>query len=111
MIVHITASDDWEAAQANGEYRSNSLETEGFIHCSTPDQVLGPANAFYRGQQNLVLLLIDPARLTARLVYEDSYASGIEFPHIYGRLNLNAVVGVVPFPARPDGSFDLPPIQ
>ncbi len=108
MIVHITASDDWEAAQANGEYRSNSLETEGFIHCSTPDQVLGPANAFYRGQQNLVLLLIDPARLAARLVYEDSYASGTEFPHIYGPLNLNAVVGVVPFPARSDGSFDLP---
>ncbi len=111
MIVHITTRADWESAQVLGEYRLDTLEKEGFIHCSNPDQVLGPANEFFHGRQDLVLLLIDPARLTADLVYEDTHAAGMAFPHIYGPLNLDAVIGVVPFPARPDGTFDLPPLR
>lgn len=111
MIVHITTHVDWESAQALGEYRLDSLEKEGFIHCSNPDQVLGPANEFFHGRQDLVLLLIDPSRLSAELVYEDTQETGMAFPHVYGPLNLDAVIGVVPFPARPDGSFDLPPLK
>lgn len=108
MILHITTRPEWEAARALGDYRLDTLDSEGFIHCSTPQQVLGPANALYRGQDNLVLLVIDPARLTADLVYEDCYEAGESFPHIYGPLNLDAVVSVVPFPPLPDGSFVLP---
>jgi uncharacterized protein (DUF952 family) len=110
VILHITSRADWESAQALGDYRLDSLATEGFIHCSTPDQVLGPANALYRGRGDLVLLVIDPARLAADLVYEDCYEAGQTFPHIYGPLNLNAVVRVVPFPPLPDGTFALPPL-
>ena len=99
---------EWEAARVLGDYRLDTLDSEGFIHCSTPQQVLGPANALYRGQDDLVLLVIDPARLTAELVYEDCYEAGEAFPHIYGPLNLDAVVRVVPFPPLPDGSFVLP---
>lgn len=108
MILHIAHRTDWEAALAAGEYRLDTLDSEGFIHCSTPQQVLGPANEFYRGQSGLVLLVIDPHRLTARLVFEDCYETGTAFPHIYGPLNLDAVSKVVPFPPRPDGTFDLP---
>lgn len=108
MILHITTRDEWEAARELGIYRLDTLDTEGFIHCSTPEQVLGPANEFYRGRSDLVLLVIDPERLAADLVYEDLYGSGIAFPHIYGPLNLDAVAGVVPFPPRPDGTFELP---
>ncbi len=110
MILHITTRADWEGAQALGDYRLNTLETEGFIHCSTLEQVLGPANEFYRGRSDLVLLVIDPARLAAELVYEDCYETGTAFPHIYGPLNLDAVTKVVPFPPRPDGTFVLPPL-
>lgn len=110
MILHITRRADWESAQALGDYRLDTLETEGFIHCSTPEQVLGPANEFYRGQDDLVLLVIDPQRLEADLIYEDSHHSGAAFPHIYGPLNLDAVTSVVPFPPRPDGRFELPPL-
>ena len=108
MILHITTRDDWEAAQAKGDYRLNTLATEGFIHCSTPEQVLGPANEFYRGRPDLLLLVIDPARLEAKLVYEDLYESGTIFPHIYGPLNLDAVINVLPFPMRTDGTFEMP---
>lgn len=108
MILHITTRAEWEAARALGDYRLDTLDSEGFIHCSTPQQVLGPANTMYRGQDGLVLLVIDPARLAAELVYEDCYETGEAFPHIYGPLNLDAVVRVVPFPPLADGTFALP---
>ena len=106
-ILHIATRAVWDAAQHAGEYRADSLSSEGFIHCSTPQQVLGPANAFYRGQLDLVLLVIDPAKLHAPLRYE--VADHDLFPHVYGPLNLDAVINVVPFPPREDGAFALPP--
>lgn len=109
MILHIAHQSEWEEARAAGEpYTADSLAAEGFIHCSTPAQVLGPANELYHSQTDLVLLVIDPARLSADLVYEDCYESGQAFPHIYGPLNLDAVLRAVPFPPQPDGTFALP---
>ena len=108
LILHITTENAWQTAVTNGEYRADSLSSEGFIHCSTIEQVLMPANQMFAGQTDLILLTIDPAKLTAELVYEDCYESGHQFPHIYGPLNLNAVTGFVQFPPNPDGTFSLP---
>jgi uncharacterized protein (DUF952 family) len=109
MILHIVSQREWEAAVQVGDYRPASLAAEGFIHCSTAAQVLGPANEFYRGQTGLVLLVIDPARVPAGIVYEDCYETGQAFPHIYGPLSPSAVTAVIPFPPNVDGSFSLPP--
>ncbi len=106
-ILHITTRAAWDAAQHGGEYRADSLHREGFIHCSTPAQVVRTAHRFYRGQHDLVLLLIDSAELQADLRYEA--ADHDLFPHIYGPLNLDAVLDVLPFPPREDGTFALPP--
>lgn len=108
IILHITTEKEWQTAVAAGEYRADSLASEGFIHCSTVGQVLMPANQLYAGQTGLVLLKIDPAKLAAKLVYEDCYETGHQFPHIYGPLNLDAVSGLVAFPPNPDGTFSLP---
>lgn len=107
MILHITTRSEWETA-VNTPYTAPSLHTEGFIHCSTPAQVLGPANQMFRGQTDLILLCIEPDLVTAAIVYEDCYESGQAFPHIYGPLNRNAVTQVIPFPPHPDGTFSLP---
>jgi uncharacterized protein (DUF952 family) len=62
-ILHICSLEDWQAAQAAGEYRADSLEAEGFIHCSRPEQILGVANRYYAGstdgKRDLLLLCID----------------------------------------------------
>ena len=108
-ILHICSQGEWEAGQAAGAYTAASLATEGFIHCSTSAQVLGVANNIFVGQTDLILLVIDTEKLTEQLVYEDSYNHGDEFPHIYGPLNLSAVIDVVLFPAGSDGRFSLPP--
>lgn len=105
-ILHITTRADWDTAQHMGAYRAASLGTEGFIHCSALAQVVRTADRFYHGQQNLVLLVIDPAKLQADLRYEA--ADHDLFPHIYGPLNFAAVIDVVPFPPQEDGTFALP---
>lgn len=113
LIYHITRRADWQAALTAGMYRASSLDSEGFIHCSTAAQVCAVADAFYTGQTDLVLLCIDPDRLAADLRWEPPAppSAGIEgtFPHVYGPINLDAVSRVVDFPPGPDGRFALPP--
>ena len=108
MITHITTAEAWMAALPHGQYTADSLASEGFIHCSTVAQLLGTANAIFRGQDGLVVLAIDEARVTADIIYEDCYETGQLFPHVYGSLPVAAVVGVYPFPCQADGTFALP---
>ena len=118
MIFHITSRAAWEEAQAKGEYRADSLTTDGFIHCSTLSQVLPVANNFYKGQSGLILLEIEPTLLSQDLKWEPPSGGapppgvpvGDQFPHIYGPINLNAVLKVVDLEAKPDGTFILPSV-
>jgi uncharacterized protein (DUF952 family) len=96
-ILHITKRTAWERAQAEGSYRSDSLSSEGFIHCMTKGQAAWVAEKFFKGQSDLVLLHIDEARLASPLRYESPPGKEETFPHIYGPLNLDAVVKVEPF--------------
>jgi uncharacterized protein (DUF952 family) len=125
-LYHITPGAEWAAAQASGEYRlstrGKTLAEEGFIHCSHAHQVVSVADAIYRGTTGLVLLVIDPAAVRAEIREEalgrvgpgpgggaDRLAgAGERFPHIYGPLNVDAVVDVLPFEPTADGSFELP---
>ncbi|MBN1122605.1 MAG: DUF952 domain-containing protein [Anaerolineae bacterium] len=114
MIFHITTREQWQQAETSGRYTAESLESEGFIHCSTLDQVVPVANQYYRGQAGMVLLCIAPDRLTSTLRYETPSGPPIEtdsplFPHIYGPINREAITAVVDFPPQPDGTFLPPP--
>ena len=102
-IVHICSQADWQAAQAGGQYLADSLQAEGFIHCSRPEQVVGVANRYYRGRSDLLLLWIDSSKLSAELRWEPS--EGDIYPHLYGPLNLQAIIQVSAFPADGDGIF------
>lgn len=106
MLYHICASKDWEQAQAQGEYRAASLASEGFIHCSTAGQVAGTEARFFAEQTGLVLLCIDRARVTAP-VRDDDIGGGQAFPHIYGPLNLKAVVSAQDFAPDAEAQFSL----
>ncbi len=105
IILHITRREEWEKAKLAGFYRADSLDSEGFIHCSTLTQVIKVANFRFRNQKDLVLLCIDSENVEAEIRYE-----GIEdlFPHVYGALNVDAVLKVVKFVCGEDGFFELP---
>ena len=108
-IYHITASTDWDAARQAGEYYTDSLASQGFIHASTREQVLRTANKYYYGQAGLVVLEINAAKVKADIRYEDLSGEGMLFPHIYGPLNVDAVSGWVDIALQIDGSFYIPP--
>jgi uncharacterized protein (DUF952 family) len=116
LILHLTTPTAWQAAQAAGIYRGDTLDTQGFIHCSTIYQIEGVATSFFRGQTGLILLCIETEKVQPKVVFEhpinpdtgEVEPGSQQFPHIYGPLNLDAVVQVVDFPPNPDGTFTLP---
>jgi uncharacterized protein (DUF952 family) len=107
LIYHITSGQQWSKARAAGEYRGDTLETEGFIHASVARQVVRVANRFYAGRSGLVLLCINTDKVRPEVRYEPA-DDGDRFPHIYGPLNVDAVVETLDFPAAVDGTFQLP---
>jgi uncharacterized protein (DUF952 family) len=113
LIYHIATESDWREAQRHGSYRistrGRTLEQEGFIHCSQASQVVAVANRFYRGAADLVLLAIDPERLSSELRYESVPGEDEPFPHVLGPLDTDAVMGVSPFEPGPDGTFRFDP--
>ena len=70
-ITHVAERDAWVSAQEGGTYAAPSLEREGFIHCSTPWQVVRVANLIMPGRDDLVLLVIDPSRLESKVIFEE----------------------------------------
>lgn len=99
-IHHIALESDWLAAREAGRYEvstlGRTLADEGFIHASRPDQVRSVTTRFYGGTRKpLVRLDIDTDRLTAD--WREEAVGADTFPHIYGPLNLDAVIGVTPW--------------
>ena len=117
MILHLLSREAWAEAQANGKLVASSVATEGFAHCSTEHQMVDVANKYYSGTSNMVLLNIDPTKLTSQLKFEPpAHLDGSPalpheplFPHIYGPINLDAVIEVIDFPCRSNGEFAAPP--
>jgi uncharacterized protein (DUF952 family) len=96
IIYHVTTAEEWQEAQGKGNYVAPSLVTEGFIHCSEAGQVAGVLERYFAGKQNLVKLVIDTGRLKHRLQYDIAPSMGEAFPHIYGPINLEAVIKLEP---------------
>ena len=107
MILHICSKKDWDDAKADGVYVADTLSSQGFIHCSTPEQVIEVADYMFKGQSDLVLLLIDEKKVNKEIKYEDA-GNGKLYPHIYGPLNIDAVDDTRDFPSDSDGMFKLP---
>ncbi len=110
-IYHMCRREEWQAAQAAGAYHGSSQDRgDGFIHFSTAAQVIESAAKHRAGQEGLVLLAVDPARLGAALVWEPS-RGGQLFPHLYGALPLDAVIRAEDLPLGPDGKHVFPPLD
>lgn len=103
-IHHIATEADWSAR--GDKYAPTGWRDEGFIHCSTEEQLVRTANKHFTGRRDLVLLTIDTTRLTPLVVWEDTADAGEDFPHVYGIIDIDAITSAVPFPCDEDGSFD-----
>lgn len=104
-IFHIAEPGPWNGTFP---YAPPSLEAEGFVHCSTDGQLVRVADELYAGRTGLTLLVIDARAVAGRLVYEDSYDLGEEFPHIYGPIEAPDVLEIRDFEPSETGRFTLP---
>ena len=106
-IGHLCQRQEWLLSQARGEYHSDSLGIEGFIHCSLPNQLVEVGNRYYKDVADMVVLWIDPAKLKPEIHWEKSGSQ--YYPHVYGAINFDAVVSVVEPVRDNDGTFRIVP--
>ncbi len=105
IVLHLMPAPAWATWEAGGHYEPASLATEGFVHCTAGDDLmLEVANRFYGDGGDLVAVALDIDRLTSEVRWEppahpdrsaaETAADAPLFPHVYGRLDRDAVVGV-----------------
>ena len=97
LIYHITSSENWKLHQYQDKYLESSLKTVGFIHCSKKDQVVRSFFNYFGEDKHLVLLTINPLKLSSQLKYDPAPKNNELFPHIYGPINMDAIVTSTPF--------------
>ena len=90
-IHHICTIKSWEAQSSSEIYVHESLNDEGFIHCSEKNQLDGVLDRYFKDQHHLIILTIDPTLLKAELKYELA-PIGELFPHIFGPINKEAII-------------------
>ena len=95
IIYHVTTTEDWNAAKQKGSYEHASLKDEGFIHCSQDHQVDGVLERYFAGKTDLVKLVIDTDKLSSKFVFDWSPSLTDTFPHVYGPINMDAVIDVI----------------
>ena len=108
MILHLIENEDWQKVKETEVYSPSSIKTEGFIHCSTFDQVEVIANLFFKESTSLKVLCIDTEKVHSKIVYEDTENFGQLFPHLYGPLNLDSVTKVIELLRDQNGRFIMP---
>ncbi len=107
-LLHLATPDEWQAHRAAGAITPSVAE---FVHLSTPDQVGLPATRLFAGREDLLLLVLDPARIGVEVRFEPGVATdpgSMRFPHAYGSIPTSAVVHVLAYRPGPDGTFGTP---
>ena len=107
LIFHITTKEYLEEHRVNNKYEPESLDTEGFIHCSSGHQVEDTANRAFSDKEQILLLIIDVTALSTEIKYDLDEKTGEKYPHIYGPLNTDAIIDKFNIFAEQDGKFDI----
>jgi len=110
-IYKICSASAWREAERQGAYRGSADDVrDGFIHFSSASQVEGTARKHFLGQKGLFLIAFDTDPLGDALRWEPS-RDGALFPHLYGELDLSAVISIKELPLRSDGTHLVPELS
>ena len=102
-IYHIAIQSEWQAGLDKGSYKPAGFERDGFIHFSKKEQVLRVANGLYANRSDLVLLKVDPKRVSCPVIEENLEGGSELFPHLYGPLPSAAVIATAPLTWQTEG--------
>ena len=107
-LYKVVSAEVWRRAEAEGLFRGAGIDLQdGFIHLSSPDQVVETVEKHFAGQENLLLVTIDGDKLGQALRWEPSRGGDL-FPHVYGEIRFDAVVQVDLLPTGDDGKHIFP---
>lgn len=110
-LLHLVPAPAFDAEDSE-PYAPESLRAEGFVRCSSVDQVAGTARLLFAGTEDLLLVVIDPRRLDpVEVRWEDTYGIGQEFPHVHGPIPRAAIVEVRPYPPGRGGRWSRPDVR
>ncbi len=104
-IYLLSGSEEHNRSLATGELVRDSIQDEGFIHASPADQLDRVANKYYTKVVEPRVLIVDRTRIKAEVKWEP--ATGGLYPHIFGPLNMDAVVKVQTIALGDDGKFGI----
>jgi len=108
IVYHITQRQAWVEAQKKDYYEPEGYASDGFIHCSTREQLLNTAHCYYANALDLVVLCLDPRKTVTPLKYENTTGGTELFPHLYGILNLDAVLATPELTRNEAGKWQMP---
>lgn len=110
IVYKIAPEALWREAERQGRFEGAPVDhADGFIHFSTAAQVHETAARHFAGQDGLLLVAVDGARLGPALRYEPSRGGDL-FPHLHGPLGLDAVLWVKKLPLD-GGAHRFPPLE
>jgi uncharacterized protein (DUF952 family) len=93
QIYHIVLPEIWAHFKDKDFYEAESLQSEGFIHCSFAEQLEAVLQRYYKNAGEVLILTVDAKKLKSKLVNEPSTGGEI-YPHIYGKINTDAIVAI-----------------
>ncbi len=104
ITYHLVPSPRWEENRHASSYLPEHFEVDGFIHCTNgTDKLVEVANMFYTSDPRpFVVLALNVLAIESEVRYDDL---DMFFPHIFGPLNTNAVIGELAVDRDPDGTF------
>jgi uncharacterized protein (DUF952 family) len=104
MTFHLTTAETWARQRDQSTYLPDAFAQDGFIHCTDGEQnMVDTANRYYAADPSqFICLVIEQERVASEIRYEDPNRI---YPHIYGPLNVNAVIAVRAFERDADGHF------
>ncbi len=105
MIIYTATPEEWEEIKYKEEFISQDFDTEGFIHCSNPDQTIWVLNKHFKHQEKMILLCIDPAVLKSKYIQEDLKGTGEKFPHVYGSINVDSIIKIIEIAIGENGIY------
>jgi uncharacterized protein (DUF952 family) len=109
ILFHIVEKKQWDESLKNGVYGDFWIKKDGFIHCSTLEQLIDVANNNLKSiNERLIVLCIDTNLLKTELRWEKNLKNGITFPHIYGLMDIRAVINTVDIKKNSAGDFYMP---
>lgn len=107
LIFHLVKKEDWKQYKQDARYRPETLDSDGFIHCSSGRDIEDTANRLFKGEKDLLLIVINTTLIEPELRYENDGDTGPKYPHIYGPLNLDAVIDKIELATEDDGTFKI----